>query len=141
MRFRVTHLLMAAVLVAFFSIALSHPTNAMRAAALVVSCMIFGQLIGIAFRSKRRDAAIGAVVGIIYLAVRRIEYGNQPIFTPPPLIDLAYHWLHHPDYEWHYPLRTNFVYIAEFGLSLLWAFIGGALGAYWSKPHSPPTKE
>ena len=127
MRFRLSHLLVLTALVATFAAALAFPSRTWAAVIRVVVWIVFGQLIWIgASRSGRVrvSALVALAAGIGYIMFCNYWYQVANLAQAPGFIKDWYTLLHWGG-SGSAIKYVAFVLIAEYGLSLLLALVGG----------------
>jgi hypothetical protein len=146
MRFRIIHLLLATALIGVFAGALSNPNLAWSATVRLTSWFAYAVLACRALVRPHERPIIGSalIFGLSYLVFVFVLFDTRWENLPTThLLDMLFAALfgeqelmiERVSYDkGAYPFRD----IAEIGLSFLFAFLGGLLGAYYSKsqPHS-----
>jgi len=129
MRFRVAHLLAVMAFVAFFGTALAIHSEFVVSVVAFISWMVYASLGWWAFaHPKKRFVICSALIfGVSYLGMGMGLYILEFLTLPWLLSESVLEELLGED------TYGEIWLIAEFAWSFVFALIGGALGAYWSK--------
>jgi hypothetical protein len=130
MRFRVTHLLLVCIAVAVFSIAFKNP-NAHWAGGIGFLLWLFYAVLGVraVTRVNERPVLVSALIfGVSFWWLSVSAWWTPTYF----LLKTVWDQVGTPSLDGQ-PLN-NFIRIGQHAFSLVFAWCGALLGAYWCKP-------